>query len=95
MNQKLIDRIVEVSEWPAEELGGTGRGMIALARELRDMIEAEPAPEPTRGPAYDQRDILIISAATVLIESGRSAGEAFEEARALLDEFDASREVKP
>ena len=101
MNQKLIDRIIEVSEWStAGGVGDTGLGMIAFARELRDMIESAPAdsPEPVAGKQHIQRDVLVInatvainSALALLIGAGYDVSDAIAGVRRMLDEYDAGR----
>ena len=105
MNQKLIDRIIEVSEWSYAALYDQGR--LAFARELRDIIDADPEPEfespyarpiseTILGPQYTQRDVLIIEAAALFFSTFADIPEnAVQCANNLLDAFDASREAKP
>ena len=107
MNQKLIDRIIEVSEWSYAALYDQGR--LAFARELRDMIDEDAEPEPEfesplpkpisetiLGPQYTQRDVLIIEAAALFFSTFADIPEnAVQCANNLLDAFDASREKKP
>ena len=109
MNKKVTDRIGDVSGWSDAEMGDTGRGMIALARELRDMIDEDAEPEPEfesplpkpisetiLGPQYTQRDVLIIEAAALFFSTFADIPEnAVQCANNLLDAFDASREAKP
>ena len=85
INEKVTDGIDDVSGWSDAEPVPEFKNLLPiLGGEVRI------------GPQYTQREVLIINSAVAMLSTVCcDASEALDEARALLDAFDASREVKP
>jgi len=94
MNQRAIDRVIARIR-AVEEYGSSippySRDAEEFARELVDMLDAEPEPAQQ----YSQREVLLLQIAGSLRAQCADDTDALFAAEFLLDAFDASREAQP